>query len=183
MITLEEALAGLPPPVRPLKPLAPSYLDPREWRPSGTKQPPGWTRLREQVLARDGGCVYCGYAGPGGPRDTLEVNHLNGYRDNRLEALETVCTLCHRVLHAGRSAAIHGSLLLFRQAAVDTNSIIRLSRHLRRTHHLPDRPLMALLGLADPAPFRMDRAYLAGLYGYVVERYWLLERRAPDERR
>ena len=109
-------------------------------------------------------------------RSRLEVNHLNGYRDNRLEALETVCVLCHRVLHAGRSAAVHGSLVLFKRAAVDQNTLIRLSWHLRDSARMPDRPLMELLGLAEPAPFRMDRAYLAGLVGYVVERYWLLER-------
>jgi hypothetical protein len=176
-MTLEEALAGLAPPERPLKPLAPSYLDPREWRPGGTTQPPGWARLRATILARDGGCVYCGHRGGAGTRDALEVNHLDGYRDNRPESLETVCVLCHRVLHAGRSAAVYGSLLLFRQAAVDQNTIIRLSWHLRRTQRMPDRPLMGLLGLAEPAPFRMDRDYLAGLRGYVVERYWLLERR------
>jgi hypothetical protein len=42
---------------------------------------------------------------------------------------------------------------------------------------MPDRELMTLLELAGPAPFRMDREYLASLRGYVVERYWLLERR------
>jgi hypothetical protein len=175
-MTIDEALASLPEPARPLKPLAPGFLDPRDWRPSGTKQPPGWDRLRGEVLARDEGCVYCGYGDPMG-RSRLEVNHLNGYRDNRLEALETVCVLCHRVVHAGRSAAVYGSLLLFKRASVDQNTLIRLCWHLRDTVKMPDRPLMDLLGLAEPAPFRMDRAYLAGLLGYVVERYWLLERR------
>ena len=60
--------------------------------------------------------------------------------------------------------------------AVDQNTLIRLTWQLRDTVRMPDRPLMELLGLAEPAPFRMDRAYLAGLVGYVVERYWLLER-------
>ncbi len=178
-LTLADALAELPSPRRPLKPLAPSFLDPGDWRPSGTRPSAGWERLRAEILARDGGCVYCGHVAPPGSRAPLEVNHLNGYRDNRPEMLETVCVLCHRVLHAGRSAAIHGSLLLFRAAGVDQNTIIRLSWHLRQTRRMPDRPLISLLGLADPAPFRMDRAYLATLYGYVVERYWLLERRAP----
>jgi hypothetical protein len=86
--------------------------------------------------------------------------------------------LCHRVLHAGRSAAIYGSLVLFRQAACDQNTLIRLCWWLRDNYKLADRPLMALLGLRDQAPFRMDRQYLSGLYGYVPERYWLLERRA-----
>jgi hypothetical protein len=176
--TLAGALASLPEPSRNLKPLAPSYLDPASWRPSGTKQPPGWADLRANIIARDGGCVYCGHLPLPGARDTLEVNHLGGYRDNRPETLETVCVLCHRVLHAGRSAAIYSSLLLFRHAAVDQNTLIRLSWHLRRTARLADRPLMDLLGLKDQAPFRMDRDYLAGLRGYVIERYWLLERGA-----
>ncbi|HWE62926.1 MAG TPA: hypothetical protein VHB98_14525 [Chloroflexota bacterium] len=177
-MTLDQALAELPPPPRPLKALAPSYLDPAEWRPGRGRAvvPPGWTALRRQVLLRDGGCVYCGHVPSNDRRDHLEVNHLNGYRDNQLQALETVCVLCHRVLHAGRSAAIYGSLLLFRTALVDQNTLIRLSWHLRLAHAMPDRPLMALLGLGDPASFRMDRAYLATLYGYVVEQYWLLER-------
>lgn len=187
-MTLDEALAQLPTPLRPPKPLAPNYLDPADWRPQRhgragaqpgtTNRPAGWAALRAEVLRRDGGCVYCGHLPAGDRRDRLEINHLNGYRDNRPEALETVCVLCHRVLHAGRSAAIYGSLLLFRGAAVDQNTLIRLSWHMRLVHHMPDRPLMALLGLADPAPFRMDRAYLATLYGYVVEQYWLLEQPA-----
>jgi len=80
-------------------------------------------------------------------------------------------------LHAGRSAAVYGSLLLFAQAAVDQNTIQRLCWHFRQgPARLPDRPLMTLLGLADPRPFSMDEPYLAGLRGYVVERYRLLER-------
>jgi len=175
-VELAEALAALPPVTKPLKLLTPSFLDPTEWRPGrATRQPVGWARLRLQVLQRDVGCVYCGHRGSEGSRDRLEVNHLQGFRDNRIDALETVCVLCHRVLHAGRSAAIYGSLLLFQRAAVDQNTIIRLSHYLRQTMRMPDRPLMALLGLAEPMPFRMDRDYLAGLKGYVVERYWLLE--------
>lgn len=175
-LTLAGALASLPEAPRKLKPLVPSYLDPASWRPGGMQQPAGWAALRASILARDGGCVYCGHMPQIGDRDVLEVNHLGGYRDNRPEALETVCVLCHRVLHAGRSAAIYGSLLLFRHAAVDQHTLIRLCWHLRRTARLADRPLMDLLGLRDQAPFRMDRAYLAGLRGYVVQRYWLLER-------
>ena len=175
-MTIEEALAALPAPDRPLKPLRVSYLDPSAWRPSGTRPVTGWDRLRTEILARDGGCVYCRYTETSGSRLRLEVNHLNGYRDNRPEALETVCPLCHRVLHAGRSAAIYGSLLLFQEAAVDQNTIMRLAWHLRRTRKMADRPLMDLLGLRGPVPFRMDRAYLAPLRGYVVRRYWLLER-------
>jgi hypothetical protein len=175
--TLESVLAELEPPPWPLKPLRPSYLDPRDWRPAVARDPAGWASLRARVIARDGGCVYCGRRQSTDRRARLEVNHLNGYRDNRLEALETVCVLCHRVLHGGRSSAIYGSLLLFRQAACDQNTLIRVCWWLRERQHLPDRPLMEILGLKDQAPFRMDRAYLATLYGYVVERFWLLERR------
>jgi hypothetical protein len=176
-ITLEAALAELGAPAQPLKTLVPSFLDPREWRPSGTRPPVGWTALRARVIARDGGCVYCGQTDSPDRRARLEVNHLNGYRDNRFETLETVCVLCHRVLHGGRSAAIYGSLVLFREAACDQNTLIRLSWLLRNRYHLPDRSLMQLLALRDQAPFRMDRDYLATLRGYVVERFWLLERR------
>jgi hypothetical protein len=177
-LSLQAAVAELPEPSRPLKPLAPSYIDPREWRPSGVRPPAGWAEIRTRVLERDGGCVYCAQPQSDDKRFRLEVNHLNGYRDNRIEALETVCVLCHRVLHAGRSAAIYGSLVLFKQARCDQNTLIRLCWLLRTRYSMPDRPLMALLGLAEQAPFRMDRPYLATLTGYVVERYWLLERRA-----
>lgn len=174
-LTLGAVLAELPTLDRPLKPLVPSFLDPELWRGAQNSIAPrsvAWAALRKTTIARDGGCVYCQHATP----RHLEVNHLHGHADNRPESLETVCVLCHRVLHAGRSAAIFGSLLLFQQAACDQNTIIRLSWHMRTVHHLRDRPLMALLGLADPLPFRMDRPYLARLTGYVVERYWLLER-------
>src|SRR6185312_1796582 len=140
-------------------------------------QPAGWAGLRAEALARDGGCVYCGHVPAPGSRAGLEVHHIRGHRENELEALESVCVLCHRVLHAGRSAAVFGSLALFRRAAVDQNTIIRLSWHLRLSKRIDDRSLMALLELAEPAPFRMDRPYLATLRGYVPARYWLLERR------
>ncbi|HVA92907.1 MAG TPA: HNH endonuclease signature motif containing protein [Chloroflexota bacterium] len=175
-MTIEEALAILPAPTKALKPLAPSYLDPEEWRPAGARVPPGWSHLRADALARDAGCVYCGHLPPAGSRAPLEVHHIRGHRVNDLAALESVCVLCHRVLHAGRSAAVYGSLALFRQAVVDQNTIIRLSWHLRLTRRIDDRALMTLLDLAEPAPFRMDRPYLATLRGYVPARYWLLER-------
>ena len=107
----------------------------------------------------------------------MEVNHITGHRDQSLVNLETVCPLCHRVLHAGLFAAVHGSLLIFARANCDQNEIIRRSWQAREEEGLPDRPLMECLGLAEPRPFRMDRDYLAGLYGYVVERYRLLETR------
>lgn len=181
-ITLDEAIAALPAPSRPLKPLAPSFIPPALWRSRQERAVLGgtaWRRLRERVLERDGyRCVYCDHAAVKG----LEVNHISGNsRDERPENLETVCPLCHRVLHAGRSAAVYGSLLLFARAAVDQNTIQRLCWQFRTEPvRLPDRPLMELLGLSEPRPFRMDHGYLAGLRGYVVERYGLLERKTYD---
>lgn len=175
---LEEALTALPAPSRTLKPLAPSYIEPGLWRSPRERallSSAAWRHARAAILERDGQrCVYCDYAGA---RD-LEVNHISGNsRDDRAENLETVCVLCHRVLHAGRSAAVHGSLLLFARAAVDQNTLQRLCWQFRAgPTRLPDRLLMDLLGLSEPRSFRMDRAYLAGLRGYVVERYRLLER-------
>lgn len=177
---LAEALAQLAPPSRPLKPLAPSFIDPSLWRSSADRGALGsaaWRRTRLAILERDGErCVYCDHHAAGGRG--LEVNHISGNsRDDRPENLETVCPLCHRVLHAGRSAAVFGSLLLFASAAVDQTTIQRLCWHFRRgPRRLPDRPLMALLGLDGPKPFHMDRDCLADLHGYVVERYGLLER-------
>ncbi len=176
--TLDDALAALPEPTRPLKPLAPSFIPPVLWRSASGRallSSASWKRTRLRILERDGyRCVYCDHEAERG----LEVNHISGNsRDDRDENLETVCALCHRVLHAGRSAAVYGSLLLFAQAAVDQNTIQRLCWHFRQgPARLPDRPLMTLLGLADPRPFSMDEPYLAGLRGYVVERYRLLER-------
>lgn len=178
--TLAEALAELPQPARQLKPLAPSFISPSLWRSPKERAMLGgaaWKRVRARILDRDDyRCVYCGYTSTTG----LEVNHISGNsRDDREENLETVCALCHRVLHAGRSAAIYGSLLLFARAAVDQNTTQRLCWHFRTGPiRLPDRPLMELLCLAEQRPFQMDHAYLAGLRGYVVERYRLLERSA-----
>jgi len=178
--TLAEALESLPEPTRPLKPLAPAFIPPGLWRSGADRSllaSAGWRRTRERILERDGHrCVYCDHHQGRG----LEVNHISGNsRDDREHNLETVCALCHRVLHAGRSAAIYGSLLLFEQANVDQNTLQRLCWQFRSGPiRLPDRLLMALLGLAGPRPFRMDADDLAGLRGYVVERYYLLERRA-----
>jgi len=178
--TLAEALESLPEPARPLKPLAPAFIPPGLWRSGADRallSSAAWRRTREGILERDGyRCVYCDHHQERG----LEVNHISGNsRDDREHNLETVCVLCHRVLHAGRSAAIYGSLLLFERANVDQNTLQRLCWQFRRGPiRLPDRTLMSLLGLAEPRPFRMDADYLAGLRGYVVERYYLLEKRA-----
>ncbi|GAC1395189.1 MAG: hypothetical protein NVSMB65_14190 [Chloroflexota bacterium] len=160
-----------------------NYLDGGDWRSPRDRaylSSAAWKRLRLQVLERDDyTCVYCGHRQPRG----MEVNHTAGYRDEALESLETVCPLCHRVLHAGLFAAIHGSLLIFGRAACDQNEIMRRTWQARQEEHLPDRPLMERLGLAEPRAFRMDRPYLAGLYGYVVERYGLLEEAGRRSRR
>ena len=177
-LSLDDALRELPPPSRPLKPLAPGFIDPGLWRTPHDRAAlasAAWRRTRARILERDGyHCVYCDHADMRG----LEVNHISGNsRDDRDENLEAVCALCHRLLHAGLSAAIHGSLLLFAHAAVDQNTIQRLCWHFRTGPlRLPDRPLMELLALSEQRPFRMDRPYLAALRGYVVQRYGLLER-------
>nr|MDQ2829004.1 HNH endonuclease [Chloroflexota bacterium] len=107
--TLDDALAALPAPTRPLKPLAPSFIPPVLWRSASGRallSSASWKRTRLRILERDGyRCVYCDRAAERG----LEVNHISGNsRDDRDENLETVCALCHRVLHAGRSAAVYG---------------------------------------------------------------------------
>src|SRR5579875_478875 len=178
ILSLDDALNELPPPTRPLKPLAPGFIDSALWRSPADRallNSATWKTTRRRILERDDNrCVYCDHPGP----RLLEINHISGNsRDDRDENLETVCALCHRVLHAGRSAAVYGSLLLFAQAHVDQNTLQRLCWHFRTGPvHLQDRPLMTMLGLAEQRPFRMDRAYLAELRGYVVERYALLER-------
>jgi hypothetical protein len=158
-----------------VKPLRLNYLQPRDWRSPRDRaflSSATWKALRRQVLDRDGyACVYCGHSQARG----MEVNHIYGHHDQSLTNLETVCPLCHRVLHAGLFAAIYGSLLIFARAGCDQNEIIRRTWRAREEEKLPDRLLMERLGLADPKPFRMDREYLAPLYGYVIERYRLLE--------
>ncbi len=143
----------------PTKILRLSYLPAQDWRSPQDRavlRSAAWGRTRLRILERDSyTCVYCGHSQPKG----MEVNHITGHRDQAPENLESVCPLCHRVLHAGLFAAIHGSLLIFA----------------RVVEKLPDRLLMDQLGLAAPKPFRMDHDYLAGLYGYVVQRYRLLE--------
>src|SRR5450432_849132 len=112
---LAAILNALEPPDRPLVPLRPSFLDPTLWRTKGRKTASkgvNWPALRDEVLARDEGCVYCRYRPAPGSKQPLEVNHLNGWEDNRLTSLAATCCLCHRVFHAGRSSAVFGSLLL-----------------------------------------------------------------------
>jgi len=159
----------------PTKILRLSYLPAQDWRSPQDRavlRSAAWGRTRLRILERDSyTCVYCGHSQPKG----MEVNHITGHRDQAPENLETVCPLCHRVLHAGLFAAIHGSLLIFARAACDQNEIMRRTWQARVVEKLPDRLLMDQLGLAAPKPFRMDHDYLAGLYGYVVQRYRLLE--------
>jgi hypothetical protein len=158
-----------------MKPLRLNYLQPRDWRSPRDRaflSSAAWKSLRLQILERDGyACVYCGHSQPHG----MEVNHIEGHHDQSPANLETVCPLCHRVLHAGLFAAVYGSLLIFERAACDQNEIMRRTWQAREQEKLPDRLLMERLGLAQPRPFRMDRDYLANLYGYVIERYRLLE--------
>jgi 5-methylcytosine-specific restriction endonuclease McrA len=60
-------------------------------------QLPGWKRLRDRILLRDGhACTLCGGAGP-----DLAVHHLDGdpTRDDPGN-LVSVCGSCHAALHA-----------------------------------------------------------------------------------
>lgn len=60
----------------------------RQHRPGSTY---AWRRIREQVLARDGGrCIICGET------EDLEIHHVDGnWRNNRLDNLSTRCIAHH----------------------------------------------------------------------------------------
>ena len=72
----------------------------RPRRPRLRLDPESYSRLRQQVLVRDGWCCQdCGHS------TGLEVHHIqarSGLGDDAEQNLITVCTSCHRAVHGRR---------------------------------------------------------------------------------
>ena len=64
---------------------------------------PGWSKLRQEHLRRNGSCVVCGRRGHWG----LQVHHIKSFKDYpelelRSDNLATLCRRCHLLVgHLG----------------------------------------------------------------------------------
>jgi len=150
--------------------LFPSFADPDKWRNEnqGKKLDRAkWQALRRKILLRDDyTCQYCGYRS----EKYQIVHHLDGDPENNEESnLATICQMCNIIVHAGQGCVVKGVVDLYRESNYNQNDIIRITRKTRDQGKTDDE-IIAFLDLKKKAPFRMDKRYLANLFGFVTSR-------------
>jgi hypothetical protein len=83
----------------------PGIMNPGQWRGGGCSQQPGWNRLRQRILQRDGfKCLGCGHRA----RKWMMIHHVGRSDDDSPGNLATVCVACHAVLHLGLNMTFGG---------------------------------------------------------------------------
>ena len=108
-----------------LQPLRPGIVNPRHWRPIGSKGSPvqGWARLRRRILERDKyTCLACRHSA----RKWMMVHHLGRGDDHAPRNLATLCVACHSVLHLGLSM-MFGALEVW-ASPLKQSTIVRRTR-------------------------------------------------------
>ncbi len=153
-----------------MKPLYPSFADPERWRTEKQSirlNQPGWRELRGKILLRDDfSCQYCGFKAE---RYQI-VHHIDGNPgDDREDNLETICPMCNLIHHSGQGCVVQNVVDLYKRSDFNHAEIIKITREMRSAGK-PDLEIIGKLGLGEKVPFKMDRAYLRRLYGFITSR-------------
>ncbi|MBM3911024.1 MAG: HNH endonuclease [Thaumarchaeota archaeon] len=153
-----------------MRKLFPSFAPPETWRDNPQikkldKQE--WQKIRKQILERDNyTCQYCGYYS----EKYQIVHHIDGNPENNSnENLVIICQMCNLVEHSGQGCVVQGVVDLYKRSKFSQNEIIQNTREMRDKGKT-DHEIIEFLGLEEKVPFKMDREYLAKLYGFVTER-------------
>jgi len=152
-----------------MKKLHLSFANPETWRDNIREEinAEQWRILRLKILKRDNyTCKYCGFRA----EKWQIVHHIDGNPNNNdSKNLETICPMCNLIHHAGQGCVVQKIVDLYRKSKYSQNSIIKITRDLR-SKGKSDTEIIKSLGLKDEVPFKMDREYLRGLFGFVTSR-------------
>jgi len=123
--------------------------------------------LHHKIFERDNfTCQYCGYKA----RSWQIVHRINGdLRDNREGNLEAICQMCNLIINIGFGCVTTGIVHLYKKSGYDQNRIIQITRDMRNEGE-PDSKIIKKLGLALKCKYKMNRAYLSYLFGFVTSK-------------
>ena len=152
-----------------MKTLYPSFANPETWRNNIVEEisKDEWKILRLEILKRDDyTCQYCGFR----VEKWQIVHHIDGNPNNNEETnLETVCQMCNLIHHAGQGCVVQGIVDLYKKSNFSQNEIIQFTRNMR-AERKSDEKIISHLGLNEKVPFKMNKNYLKGLFGFVTSR-------------
>lgn len=148
-----------------------SFVNPKDWRTSkeqATLLAEEWREIRKKVMEKgDYTCEYCGFK----HIKWQIAHHLNhNKKDNDFKNLVIMCQMCNAIHHAGLGCVVWKAVELFKKSNYSQNEIIRITREMRQSGKT-DKEIIKYLGLRKKAEFRMERAYLKNLFGFVTDRF------------
>lgn len=152
-----------------MKKLYPSFANPETWRSNINEEitEEEWKVLRIKILERDRYvCNYCDFRS----EKWQVVHHIDGNPKNNQDAnLETICPMCNLIHHAGQGCVVQAIVDLYEKANYSQNEIIQITRDMR-SKGKSDEEIITFVGLKNKVPFKMDKAYLKKLLGFVTSR-------------
>jgi hypothetical protein len=157
--------------MKSLLPIFPTYADPAKWRPPSSRVKPigdDWKVLRQKVMEReDFTCQYCGYRA-----EKYQIAHHmdEDPENNSMENLSVICQMCNVIMHAGQGCVVQGVVDLYKESTFSQREVIQVTRRMRFDEAKSDDEIIAFLVLRKKMPFKMDKNYLEGLFGFVTAR-------------
>jgi hypothetical protein len=89
---------------------------------------------------------------------------------NSAENLSVICQMCNVIMHAGQGCVVQGVVDLYKESKYSQREVIQITRRMRFEEGKSDDEIIAFLGLRKKIPFKMDKNYLEGLFGFVTSR-------------
>jgi len=150
--------------------LFPDFIEPSKWRDksgNGIIRKEEWKLIRKKILERDDyTCRFCGIRW----EKYQIVDHINGIDgDVREENLRTLCQLCNLIRHAGMGCVIREVVDLYETSKYSQNEIMKITWRMR-LEKKSDEEIIKYLGLKKKKAFKMDKAYLNKLFGFVTSK-------------
>jgi hypothetical protein len=73
-------------------------------------------------------------------------------------------------MHAGQGCVVQGVVDLYKESKFSQQEVIQVTRRMRFDEAKSDDEIIAFLVLRKKMPFKMDKNYLEGLFGFVTAR-------------
>lgn len=121
--------------------------------------------LRTEIHKRDGyKCSYCDFYA----KEWQTVNYIDGDSSNNKKSnLTTACPMCNLILNAPLGCQQESIVELYQSSNYSQNRIVQITRKMR-SKGAKDAEIIRFLGLRAKVPFKMNKNYLKGLYGFVT---------------